>query len=202
MSEVYVPPAAPVVPESPNGVPWLPQNAVKVVVLVLSLAVAVLGVLVVQYPDTKAFMTALALVTSIGTIFGVSSQGIRSAPRGFAKLGAMALLAGGGALTSCALTMRNNTPVSVIAAAEISTCGPGGVRLYEEIKSDFDQKDYLALLDAIPAAKDEVKCLIDVYIATTEKNTPKVDVATASLVAPGPKNVALARAKAWRRANP
>lgn len=202
MAEVYVPPAVSTPPESPTGVPWMPQNAVKIVVLVLSLAVAILGVLVVQYPDTKAFMTALALVTSIGTIFGVSSQGIRSSPKGFAKLSAIALLAGGGALTSCALTLRNNTPIATVAAAEISTCGPGGVRLYEEIKTDFDQKDYLALLDAIPAARDEVKCLVDVYIATTEKAAPKVDTTTASLVAPGPKNVALARAKAWRRANP
>lgn len=202
MSEVYVPPAVPTTPESPTGVPWMSQKAVKIVVLVLSLAVVILGVLVVQYPDVKAFTTALALVSAVGGVFGVSSQGIRSSSKGFAKLGAMALLAGGGALTSCALTMRNNTPVAVVAAAEISTCGPGGVALYEEIKGDFDRKDFLALIDAIPAAKDEVKCMVDVYIATTEANAPKVAVATASLVNPGPQNLALARAKAWRRANP
>lgn len=201
MDETYVPPVVPATPESPNGVPWLPQNAVKIVVLVLSLAVAILGVLVVQYPDTKAFMTALALVSAIGGIFGVSSQGIRSAPKGFAKLGVMALLAGGSGLTACALTLKNNTPIATIAAAEIAQCGPGGVRLYEEIKADFERKEYLALIDAIPAAKDEIKCLIDVYIAETEKNAPKVDVAAASLVAQ-PKNIALARAQAWRRANP
>lgn len=203
MAEVYVPPAAPVVPESPNGVPWLPQHAVKIVVLVLSLAVAILGVLVVQYPDTKAFMTALALVSAVGGIFGVSSQGIRSAPKGFAKLGMMAVLAGGTGLTACALTLKNNTPIATIAAAEIAQCGPGGVKLYEEIRGDFEKKDFLALIDAIPATKNEIKCLVDVYIAETEKNAPKVDVATASLVAPQtPPNLALARAKAWRRANP
>lgn len=71
--------STPTLPVSPTGAPIVSPAAFKIIALVVMLALAVLGVLVAEYPDTKGFTVALQILSAVAGLLGIASPGLRKA---------------------------------------------------------------------------------------------------------------------------
>ena len=142
------------VPESPTGTPWLPPAVFKWVALVLMLALVTLGTLIGIYPDCHGLVVALALVTALGSVLGVTSPGLR-------KTTTLLLLCGLPLLPSCTTVTRLGHATE-IAAPKVFDCATQ--ECYAALPSLISDATQI-LAEALSGAKVDIDPLIDTFIA-------------------------------------
>jgi hypothetical protein len=156
---------------------------------------AVLGALVLQYPNVHGFVVAFAVVSALGTVLGLASPGMRTVAK-VLVVGVLTLPLLGG-LTACALFSK----AVVVVPMEVKACGLQAVDAFLEVTSAVESGNYLGLLDAVLLKFGPVaKCAVDTYIAWS---SPKASTAQGLLSEAPPSPVAdpvtpLDRARAWR----